>query len=361
MLTDHMKNACFLGLLGGSVVVAGALAHQTALRDTAAQSLTTGSYQRQYEGHFDANLPTRNWAIDAFAALRLSLLNEVAEGAVLGKGNWLFTAEEMIPPQSAEPLLPALITAQATLADHGVTLLPVILPDKARLHADHLPMQRSATLEGRYDHALAQLTEAGMSALDLRSAMAQAGFMRTDTHWHPEAARAVAARVATDLGQGDTPFVTSRTAAEVFKGDLTAFADAGRFQHWFDVAHEKLPRYRTDLASASAAAAPQMAMDLFGDVDIPVVLLGTSYSAKEEFHFEGFLKSALQMDVLNLAQVGQGPFQPMRDFLTSDHLRDQPPQVVIWEIPERYIAPVSTQDDLSVFSAVRSARIPEGV
>lgn len=339
MFSDHMKDLCFLGALGAATLSLGGEAHRHAALDTQAQPLLAGQYQRQYEAHFDTSLPGSSLAIDAFAALRFSLLGELSQGAVLGQGQWLFSAEEPVPPDLAEPLLAQLHNAQTALAAQGVTLLPIILPDKARLHADRLPMQRSDSLQVRYDQALYALRDLGLPALDLRATMGAAGFMRTDSHWHPGAAQAVALRIADQLGQGTDPFITQREAAEWFLGDLSVFAQTGRFRNIAAVAHEKLPLYRTALAADAPQDTAASLTDLFGSVDIPVTLVGTSYSAKEQFHFEGFLKSALQMDVLNVAQVGQGPFQPMRDYLASDDLRDQPPQVVIWEIPERYIAP----------------------
>lgn len=80
---------------------------------------------------------------------------------------------------------------------------------------------------------------------------------------------------------------------------------------------------------------------LFGDVATDIVLIGTSFSARTEFNFAGFLQQATGMTVVNLAVEGQGPFAPMQAALDAGTITDLSPSIVIWEIPERYISPRS--------------------
>ena len=68
-----------------------------------------------------------------------------------------------------------------------------------------------------------------------------------------------------------------------------------------------------------------------------MALIGTSYSAIEKWNFEGALKSALQADVLNLADEGQGPLEPMAKFLKDTDFSRTNIKLVVWEIPERFI------------------------
>jgi alginate O-acetyltransferase complex protein AlgJ len=79
---------------------------------------------------------------------------------------------------------------------------------------------------------------------------------------------------------------------------------------------------------------------LFDEVAHPVTLIGTSYSAGEVWNFAGFLRAAFQAEVLNLAGEGRGPFLPMVEYLESSAIQDIPPDLIVWEIPERYL-PVS--------------------
>ncbi|MBA7714020.1 putative alginate O-acetylase AlgJ [subsurface metagenome] len=78
-------------------------------------------------------------------------------------------------------------------------------------------------------------------------------------------------------------------------------------------------------------------LGLFDKLQIPVALVGTSYSAGEAWNFDGALKAALEADVLNVAKEGQGPFVPMKKYLESPALDDPRPDVIIWEIPERHL------------------------
>lgn len=335
MLSDHQQNICFASLLGLAVALAGWQGHRAAAPEQALTGLTGGSYQRQYESTFADALPSRGWSVEAYAALRLALFNEVAEGAVLGRDGWIFTAEEFETPALAEDPVPLLRQARAELAALGVQLVPVILPDKARVHADRLPHRRSAALQNRYAAALDMLRAEGFAALDTRPAFQAHGFLRGDTHWQPEAARAVAEALAQQLGADPAvaAFVTHSKGQDPFRGDLMVFAETGRFADWVALPLDRITHYETLNMAEDATDA----MALFADTRVPVALIGTSYSAKADFHFEGFLKSALGQDVLNLAQIGKGPFAPMRDYLTSPELHDSPPDIVIWEIPERYI------------------------
>lgn len=53
----------------------------------------------------------------------------------------------------------ALDAAWTASAADGITLIPIIVPDKARIYADLLPRARSAALNSRYDQAMAVLAD----------------------------------------------------------------------------------------------------------------------------------------------------------------------------------------------------------
>lgn len=328
----QLQQHVFLGLLAGTVGFVGWQGHQAA-RVEGPRPLVDGSYQRQYESAFAGALPGRNLSTEFFAAAKLALLGEMAEGAIIGRDGWLFTTEELMPPKQVYDLAAELQVARGHLDPLGVQLLPVILPDKARVHAAKLPRRRSAPYQQRYRRTQALLAAAGYPVVDSLKALLDEGFMRTDTHWTPEGARAVAAEIATLLLTGDSrdsgDFETVALEAAPFDGDLTRFAATGRFGAWAGITPERIRTYETH---------SHMVQDLFGDVEIPVVLVGSSFSANPAFHFDGFLKSALGQDVLNMAQVGRGPFAPMHAYLGSEELRENPPDIVIWEIPERYLS-----------------------
>ncbi|MCY1242397.1 putative alginate O-acetylase AlgJ [compost metagenome] len=94
----------------------------------------------------------------------------------------------------------------------------------------------------------------------------------------------------------------------------------------------------------TVAAEDQPAGDdaLFANTEVPVALIGTSYSANPNWNFVGALKQALNSDVVNYAEDGHGPILPMLSYLKSDAFKNSPPQVLIWEFPERYL-PVNNE------------------
>lgn len=328
---DRVLLATSALVLGGL----GALTLATTPLGAVDRGWADGTYQRAYEERFENTLPTAQAAAQLLAALKLTVLREVAEGAVLGRDGWLFTAEEFTPPASPRPLGAELERVRTALAADGIALLPLIVPDKARVMAERLPRGRSAAFEARYDAALETIAAAGLPVLDLRPALRDLGapFMRTDTHWSPAGAEAAARVIAAEnLARGPqlTRAETRHDATGVvpFEGDLLAFADTGASQGRAALSGEEIATFDTHVAAAGG---------LFGDAPVDVVLVGTSFSGRAAFHFEGFLKHHLQADVLNLAEVGLGPFVPMDCALAA--LPDLPtiPRLVIWEIPERYL------------------------
>lgn len=307
--------------------------------------LQDGTYQRGFETRFEEGLPTRDAAIHGWNALRLGLLGEMSEGAVKGADGWLFTAEEFQPPAERYDLGAEITSARDTLAAFDIQLVAVIVPDKSRILAGHLPIERSGSYQQRYQTILAAVASRNVPAVDLRSALSVRpdAFLRTDTHWSPEGARDAADAIAAALHALDLPpalpateFQTAALSAAPYDGDLSAFADTGPWRALTGPAPDLLMQYQTH---ASAAGGSSAGLDLFGEVEVPVALIGSSYSARAEFHFEGHLKTALQADVINYAEVGQGPFKPMRSFLTQLPGLSSLPRLVIWEIPERYVSP----------------------
>lgn len=323
------------------VSIPGALALAAADARVTDARILDGGYQRIYEARFEHELPGRDLAVHLWNALGLALLGEVAEGAVLGRDGWIFTAEEFQAPPDSRDFWRELDSARDVLSAQDIRLLPVIVPDKARIMAGQLPRQRSARFDLRYQALLDGLEARGFPAIDLRQALTEKpneapGFMRTDTHWSPAGAARVARQIAMTLGPIDLPasdFASLRMGEASFDGDLLAFVDVGPFRPHFPLLHETIELFETAEAGAEDAGA----LDLFGAAEVPVALVGTSYSARTEFHFEGFLKSELDADVVNHSEAGLGPFVPMDRFLASLPQTAAPPQLVIWEIPERYL------------------------
>lgn len=322
-------------LLG--VSLPGAIGLSTTESPKLDSGVLSGSYQRIYESEFTQNMPLRNWAGATYRALTLALFNEAGPEIVIGDSDWLFTIEEFGNP-AEEVAFASLVTAvRNELDSHGITLIPVVLPDKTRIYADRLPRARSVAIETRYADILNTLRALGFQAADLSDALAieQAGgdtFMRTDTHWSPLGARLAAEAIADEagiIGTGSVQFETTYDTETAFNGDLLPFVETGLWNDWVGVDRETLSRPVT-VTNSSAS-------DLFGDQEIGIALVGTSFSARSEFNFAGYLQEAIGLDLVNLAVEGRGPFAPMQEALENGAITQIAPRFVIWEIPERYI------------------------
>ncbi|MEO1747779.1 MAG: hypothetical protein AAFR27_04030 [Pseudomonadota bacterium] len=327
-------------LAAGLICVAG-LPGAWTMATTPARDLTLqfgdGATQRLYENRFEDNFPFGASIRHAWAALKLGLMGEPADGAILGKNGTFFTAEEFQAPDADINFATELANTKMAVEALGATLVPVIVPDKARMLASELKRPRSEQFQSRYDDLLQLIASRGLHAIDLRPALSASGsFMVTDTHWSPQGAQSTAAVVAEhthDLIDTHIAFETTQGDTRAFDGDLIAFVDTGPWRPMVGPSTETITTY--DFVSAHDQGGS--GLGLFDEMVIPVALVGTSFSAREDFYFPDFLKVAFQADLTSYALEGLGPFEPMQRFLKDKSVSENPPQIVIWEIPERYI------------------------
>jgi alginate O-acetyltransferase complex protein AlgJ len=337
MLMQFKENLALTSMLA-MTVFAGTLAVSRVDFIQQNAAVLGGFYQKSVEADFNETFPLGKFSQDFWTAAKLTVFNQTHSEVIHSQDGWLFTAEEFRQPANDVVFSAEMTWVLKELNTVNVDLIPVIIPDKARIYADKLPHARTPALEARYDLVLSELNELGLSPIDLRTVLLEVRnntepFLKTDTHWSPEAANHIAATVASLADQNinaGSVFTTEWRDAEPFYGDLIDFVETGLF--------ETIVGFAADEVSLPVTTAQDAGMSLFGDVEFPAALVGTSYSAKETFNFVGFLKEHLEADVLNAAQVGRGPFVPMRDYLASDDFLNSPPKLIIWEIPERYIS-----------------------
>ena len=305
-----------------------------------------GEWTAAYEKQFNDNLPIRQLAIDTWGVLEYLFFREGREGVLVGTNGWLYTNEEFLRYSNGEKAfrdkLQLAITAKKRLEQQEVSFLVVVVPDKARIYPEYLGRYEYPTyLEARYETFIETLRDEGVDVVDLRQPLLQAKtnedvFLRTDTHWTPFGTEAAATAIAHVVEAkellpsfANTVFRTEKLSLIEHKGDLLSFIPLGKLQERlgppFDILEERVTEQENN------------ALGLFGSETIPVTLVGTSYSANPNWHFEGHLKAALGADVLNMADEGLGPVQPLESYLKSDELSDTPPELVIWEVPERFI------------------------
>ena len=321
-------------------------------------TVLNGRWSKAVETHYDEQFPIKRLGTNLWAAMDFKLFNEGRPGVVLGRDQWLFSDEEFKPTAGAEQLMQenlALIRGvRDTLQQQGVQLVLAIIPAKARLYPEYIGEQTPASLhQDLYNQFHAKARQAGVFAPDLlgplQAAKAQGQvFLRTDTHWTPMGADVVATHLAEAVARQDllsgTPqlFVTDAKPAAPYKGDLTNFLPLDPLFSNLLPAPDNLQQRTTRSVDADGDAGDA----LFADHQIPVALVGTSYSANPHWNFLGALQQALRSDVANYAEDGHGPLLPMLKYLQSDAFKNAAPQVVVWEFPERYLP---MKNDLSSF------------
>lgn len=300
-----------------------------------------GSLQVVYEQRFDDANPLQNIAVSTISALRWGLFGQGTPDLVVGRDGWLFTAEDFQNDADFEPRFNAAIDqvahVNAVLAAQGIKLLIVALPDKAEVYHDKLGFARSERVAMRHRHFVRDVQSTGAAIVDGFAAL-QAGraqqetFQRDDTHWSSFGAKMVAAQIADriqtyDLDLSHAEVTTTYTGSQPHDGDLLQFTDTGMWRAFVGPDQSTIAQYETTVVSSGG---------LFGDAAVEVALVGTSYSARTEWHFVDHLQTALQSEVVSFATAGEGPFAPMSEMLNADEFKENPPKIVIWEIPTRY-------------------------
>jgi len=322
-----------------------------ALRSPPEASLLDGAWTSALEAELMEETVLGSAATAAWGVIDLTVFGQGLPGVLVGSEGWLFTTEEFAASEvDARFTTPAPIeeirSVHERLARDGVELFVVLVPAKARVHDASLGRYvLPADAEARYGVLRSALREVGVRVVDGADAMAHLPegdprFLRTDTHWTPAGARAVAERTADRIGRavagapwlGRTPYRIESRATLRVEGDLLAFVPLGPFA---DAVGPPPDRIATFGAVREGGAGG----DLFGAPDLPVTLVGTSYSADERWGFADALREALGADVLVAASEGAGPFDPMRSYLGGEAYRSTPPDVIVWEVPERYAWP----------------------
>jgi alginate O-acetyltransferase complex protein AlgJ len=303
----------------------------------------TGSSTGTLEKQLDSHLPARDTMIATANALRYRLTFGANEQVRLGRDGWLFLTEELRFQPNASANMAARIAllrgASQMLARDGVTLVVALVPDKARvlsgyLAAGHLPDDS----QRRYPDALRALRQRGVVAVDLLQPLAASPnptYYRTDTHWNQHGAQLAAQAIADaiqplHLGLDPTSFATaSSSAASERVGDLLRLMGLEHAPN----ALRPPPDQEALALTRQTSAEPDVG--LLGDSSVPVVLTGTSYSLRGNFH--GYLQQALRAKVLNSARDGAGFLQATAAYLKDDAYRSAKPKVLIWEVPERFL------------------------
>lgn len=347
-----------IALLTGAVAVTGTTfyrAPDALFKTSNLHDFIIGKTASAFEDAFEDNLSIRDYAVHSWGAVKYALFNTGNDGVVIGKDGWLFTDEEYKTLTNAEQEEAAKVARVAEVRDylsqHGIELMVALLPAKSRIYEEYTTHPHPPYRGGLYQRFRDALLKENILVPDMLTAFEQARedtklFMRTDTHWTPEGAELTAGVLAeavkkdcSALALESKAFSTAKGKRTRHDGDLLRFIPTGSFKRWVGPSGETYISRTTQQAAGSEVSGDA----LFGGQAIPVALVGTSYSQQEFWNFEGALKDALDVDVVNTASEGKGPLDPMAKFLKETDFTNTTLKLVIWEIPERFI-PVEYKD-----------------
>jgi alginate O-acetyltransferase complex protein AlgJ len=339
----------FIALMAvGAWQMVGALAHHGEMDYPRSWAdFKEGRLTTTLEKQLDQKLPARDGLIAFANGLRYALLGGAAEQVRVGRGNWLFLTEELRYDAQGEEHLAAradlLQGVNQALQQRGVTLIVALVPDKARVYAEQL---RSGTYPGynagRYAQALAALAQRGVPTVDLLKAFETERaqhevYYRTDTHWNQVGAALAAARIAEaahalKLSWPKTVYQTTQSTDTVPReGDLMRLMGLAPLPASWRPADDLEAEAQTQAQGGSLSGGG----GLFGDVQVPVTLVGTSYSQRG--NFQGYLQQSLSAQVLNMAKDGGGFLQAASNYFADDSFKTSPPKLLVWEVPERFL------------------------
>lgn len=313
------------------------------------QAFLSGKVISSFEKKFEENLVGRDQIVGVWGAIEYGLFKSGGKKVVIGADGWLYTSEEFEhlkeAAQAEERFLALADKINNHLKAQNIKLIVALVPSKARIYPEHLGNKRfPADRDAVYVRVRQKLQAKGIETPDI-AAQFMTGkastplYLKLDTHWTPEGAKlaaAVVAKAAEGVKLEKTEFKVEPAESMEVEGDLEKYIKTGVFSPVFAPARDVVAQYKVSKATVDDGG-------LFSDEVMPVALIGTSYSAIDTWNFEGALKLVLKSDVLNLADKGQGPLEPMAKFLEKNNLKDSPLKLVIWEVPERFI-PVSYGD-----------------
>lgn len=327
-----------IAIFSGLLSLLYPVAHFFVTEQAAWEQFRKGELVRKLERHVDEEFVLREPSISFWADASFVLFHAGRPGVLVGEEDWLFTREEYYFDSRNEQVLAKnldeLTSTVCALEQLGKQVLVVPVPAKRRLYAQWSEHAVSADMDSLYQRITARLSDSRIAWLDTLPLMQHAAtnhavFMRTDTHWSPYGAQVVASGVASTLAlPGHQQYQTREIAVEDYEGDLLRYLPTS--QGIGPQRQEPLTRYETFALNQA-----QDADALLGDDMPPIALVGTSYSAMDEWHFPGFLRQQLGADVLVYALEAQGPFAAMREFINGPAATDERVKYVLWEVPER--------------------------
>ena len=308
---------------------------------------TTGKLEKELE----QKMPARPTLIAFANAVRYLLTNGAGEQVRMGNDQWLFLTEELRFDLDGINNLTARTNLIAKVKQHlenkHVKLVIALVPDKARVYANHLANKHyPAATASRYMNALTALRSRGVTVVDLLAPLTQAAqtqevYYRSDTHWNQAGAKIAAIAIAQLINATELKFDKTEFKSTTSNKNTERPGDLIRLMGLENTPNTFRPSADTEYTITTGQTSSDSPAGLFGDSNTQITLTGTSYSLRGNFH--GFLQEALSAKVLNAAKDGGGFLHASIQYLKDDSFKITPPKVLVWELPERFLQ--VAQDD----------------
>ncbi|MBC3861806.1 cell division protein FtsQ [Undibacterium jejuense] len=278
-------------------------------------------------------------------AVDWNIARDTGAAVSVGCTDWFFLNDELNTfdggAQNANARAYMVQQVAHLLKQRGVSLMVAVVPDKTRIEQEHLcGVHRPAAFAQRAEMWINSLRKNQVEVIDLREALESVKaerYYRTDSHWNETGADAAALAIARrlqDLQLADKTDLKPapgaiKTVTEERPGDLFRVSNLEGVPLWLRPPVEKV-------ANSTVAPVVNKSDDLFGDGGLPsIALVGTSFSLRG--NFVPFMSQHLGVPVANLAKDGGDFDGAAMTYLQSKAFQQEPPKVVIWEVPERML------------------------
>ncbi len=262
----------------------------------------------------------------------LHTLGYAGEKVLIGREGWLFYKPDvryLVEPEGTEDPYPAILDFRDQLARQGTKLLLMPVPGKPSIYPEKLTSRaQGKRIRSRTLGLMRRLQQAGVQTVDLFNAFGELRetplYLRSDTHWSPQAAEAaaeiVAARARTlGISEGGVTYQTRNVSVER-SGDIAKMMQAPSTEV---VQASQVVGYKDDPLS-------------------PVLVLGDSFlriyqtDEPKSAGFIAHLAKALRMPVATIVNDG-GASTLVRQELARRPELLHGKKLVIWEFVERDI------------------------
>lgn len=305
------------------------------------ERLLNGQLAGELEQQLKDATPLKDQLTEAWAKFFLTVFGQGKKGVLVGQDGWLFSREEYQWPTEAlynvQQNVVEIASINEQLAASGATLTLVLVPEKVSIYAEKTTDISPHISHDIHAKIMTQLAELGINVVSpterlLAAKHSSQVYLKTDTHWTPQGAEIVADYAAQQLTDwhGDQTFATSEEAEIIHHGDLFNFLPINEEWLYQRIAPDTIRPSTTSLEESES-------FDLFAEPSpLAMALIGTSYSADARWNFHGYLQQAFSRDIIDFAEVGQGPLKPMLNYLQSETFQSNEITYVVWEFPIRY-------------------------